>query len=550
MEMEVFVDVGELPSTAAEIYLTFDSDKLQVADNHSPFALGDFYTGNIVRNEVIGGDEVGFAVVSNASAFPTGQGIVARIRFIARAVGTAKVTFNADQAAWERGRFTFFTRLVAGEPEPRSFKEVINATITVKKTLAKIDEFKFQQFVQENPGRDIPLDDFVDVLEGVDKAQLRWAAQVEEVTGAVRTVEVGIDRLLEVRPFLPKTKNDTAKVTLRVSLEVGNSLAVDSAVISIVNPNTPIIQRLTEVRFRADSEESILLDGFVQDRDHDKAGLRWTIEGIPDELDIEGIDIDEQDLTKGIVRNEHRLTFRVPPDKQPKEETSFELKLTAVDADDNFDSGTLRVIVSPRPTVKLELALPTTVSFFKNEEHQIELDRHVQIDPPEARDQIEWEATGSEHINVSVEDKRLLVFSPEKDWTGMAEEAILAAIFEGKRIDEAAIQVSVSERPPDNVTPFPIAFVRNPVIKSEFKIVAILEDASELTATVEVVSEDEIPSQTISLKKIPSSRNIWLERYSSGARSLDGLKITVNVSGKDANGQDILPSTKTILFSP
>ena len=325
---------------------------------------------------------------------------------------------------------------------------------------------------------------------------------------------------------------------------------MDSAILRIVNPNTPVIQQLPEVRFRADSTESILLDGFIQDKDDDKAGLRWTIDGLPADLIIDGIDIDGRDTTQGVVRNEHRLTFRVPSDKQPSQETQFNLDLITTDADGNFDSGTLRVIVSPRPAAKLELTLPTTVSFFKNEKHQIELDRHVQIDPPEARNQIVWQATSSAHINVTVQDNRILVFSPEKDWIGPAEAVIAAAIFEGRKIEEVVIQVSVSDRPEEDITRFPIAFVRNPVIKSEFKVVAILEDASELTATVEVLSEDAIPSQTIALKRIPPSRNVWFAGYSSGTKSLDGLKIAVNISGKDASGQDIPPATKTIQLSP
>jgi hypothetical protein len=543
-EVEIVVDVGEQPSTAAEIYLTFEPDKLQIADLNSPFTRGDFYTGSVVRNKVLDGNQVGFAIVAVPSALPSGQGIVAQIQFIARAVGTTQITFNADEADWEQGRYTFFTRLDTNEPEPRSFANRIDATLTIRKTLVEIDKFALQQFVQENPGRTIFLDDFVTIAGGGDKTQLSWTAQIADASpGDPQIVAIGDTRILNVGAFLPKTKDGTAKLTLRVSLEVGETFALDSAVISIVNPNTPVIQQLPEVQFQAGSEAFILLDNFVLDNDNEKVDLGWLIESIPADLDIDGVD------NGGSVQPTHRLVFRLTAGKQVEANQSFDLKLTATDLDGNFDTSTLRVTVLPRPIVTLDLTkIPARLSIFKNEEHQLDLDRLVGIQPSDAAGQIVWEAIGSEHIQVIIEDNRFVIFTPQQDWVGPAETVAFTAMFESENVGESTISVTVSEIPTQDVITFPISLVRNPVIKGEFKVVAVLEGASELTATVREVGDTEISSKTVPLNPISTSQDVWIGTYSSGAKSLAGLKILVSVSGTDSNGQEISASTKTIQF--
>ena len=50
--LDVFADVGQTPSSAAEIYLSFKPDKLRIKDPVIPFDQGNFYTGNVALNKL------------------------------------------------------------------------------------------------------------------------------------------------------------------------------------------------------------------------------------------------------------------------------------------------------------------------------------------------------------------------------------------------------------------------------------------------------------------------------------------------------------------
>ena len=97
ISLEVFTDVGQIPSSAAEVYLSFEPNKLRIKNSVRPFDQGNFYTGNVALNTSINNHEVGFAVVSNALPFPKGEGVVAKIHFVGIDEGTAEIKFNVRQ---------------------------------------------------------------------------------------------------------------------------------------------------------------------------------------------------------------------------------------------------------------------------------------------------------------------------------------------------------------------------------------------------------------------------------------------------------------------
>ena len=545
ISLEVFVDVGQVPSSAAEIYLSFEPDKLRVKDPTIPFDQGDFHNGNVALNKSINNHEVGFAIVSNALPYPKGAGVIAKVRFVAVSEGTAEVKFNVKPEDWDRGKYTFFTQFNKGQAEPRSFKDVVGAKIQVKKTLLQIDKFGLQRFVYDNPGDNINLDDFAIVSGSEGKPILNWAIDAEDKFG--RPVEIdknGANQLI-IRPVLPKTREDEIKVALRLSLKVGESLAVDSTVIYVVNQDVPIIKAFPELRFRTGAEGIILLDNYVQDEDNKNAELRWEVEQLPVELKVAGVSLDKVDRSKGIVDNPPRLAFRTG--NPINSEQHFDINLKVTDPDGNYDTATMRIVVEPLPFVRIDLVMPSELTLLRNEEHKLELARYTDIEPKAAIDEIVWDVLPSEHIDVLVKNL-VVVLRPQQDWVGSAEKIVIRAIFEGKKIDESSINVTVFDLPEEQTRTFPIMLIRNPIVKNEFKVIAVLSDVSEMTAAFVIPEVPDVLPQTVSLKKIASSREVWFCRYSLSKPPIKGQKLIVSIVGKDTRNQNILPSTNVFEF--
>ena len=545
ISLEVFVDVGQVPSSAAEIYLSFEPDKLRVKDPAIPFDQGDFHNGNVALNKSINNHEVGFAIVSNALPYPKGTGVIAQIRFVAVAEGIAEVKFNVKPEDWDRGKYTFFTQFNKGQAEPKSFKDVVGAKIQVKKTLLQIDKFGLQRFVYDNPGDNINLDDFAIVSGSEGKPILNWAIDAEDKFG--RPVEIdknGANQLI-IRPVLPKTREDEIKVALRLSLKVGDSLAVDSTVIYVVNQDVPIIKVFPELRFRTGAEGIILLDNYVQDEDNKNAELRWEVEQLPVELKVAGVSLDKVDRSKGIVDNPPRLAFRTG--NPINSEQHFDINLKVTDPDGNYDTATMRIVVEPLPFVRIDLVMPSELTLLRNEEHKLELARYTDIEPKAAIDEIVWDVLPSEHIDVLVKNL-VVVLRPQQDWVGSAEKIVIRAIFEGKKIDESSINVTVFDLPEEQTRTFPIMLIRNPIVKNEFKVIAVLSDVSEMTAAFVIPEVPDVLPQTVSLKKIASSREVWFCRYSLSKPPIKGQKLIVSIVGKDTRNQNILPSTNVFEF--
>ena len=545
ISLEVFIDVGQVPSSAAEIYLSFEPDKLRVKDPTIPFDQGDFHNGNVALNKSINNHEVGFAIVSNALPYPKGTGVIAQIRFVAVAEGTAEVKFNVKPEDWDRGKYTFFTQFNKGQAEPKSFKDVVGAKIQVKKTLLQIDKFGLQRFVYDNPGDNINLDDFAIVSGSEGKPILNWAIDAEDKFG--RPVEIdknGANQLI-IRPVLPKTREDEIKVALRLSLKVGDSLAVDSTIIYVVNQDVPIIKAFPELRFRTGAEGIILLDNYVQDEDNKNAELRWEVEQLPVELKVAGVSLDKVDRSKGIVDNPPRLAFRTG--NPINSEQHFDINLKVTDPDGNYDTATMRIVVEPLPFVRIDLVMPSELTLLRNEEHKLELARYTDIEPKAAIDEIVWDVLPSEHIDVLVKNL-VVVLRPQQDWVGSAEKIVIRAIFEGKKIDESSINVTVFDLPEEQTRTFPIMLIRNPIVKNEFKVIAVLSDVSEMTAAFVIPDVPDVLPQTVSLKKIASSREVWFCRYSLSKPPIKGQKLIVSIVGKDTRNQNIPPSTNVFEF--
>lgn len=545
ISLEVFADVGQIPSSAAEIYLSFEPDKLRVKNPAIPFDQGDFYNGNVALNKSINNYEVGFAIVSNALPYPKGEGVIAKIRFVAIGEGTAEIKFNVEQEDWDRGKYTFFTQFNKGQAEPKSFKDVVGAKIQVKNTLLQIDKFGLQRFVYDHPGDNINLDDFAIVSGSEGKPILNWTVDAEDKFGRPIEIDKNAANQLIIRPVLPQTREDEVKVALRLSLKVGESLAVDSTVIYVVNQDVPIIKALPELRFRTGAEGIILLDNYVQDEDNKNAELKWEVGQLPVELKVSGVSLGKVDRSKGIVDNPPRLAFRTG--NPINSEQHFDISLKVTDPDGNYDTATMRIVVEPLPFVRIDLVMPSELTLLRNEEHKLELTRYTDIEPKAAIDEIVWDVSPSEHVDVLVKNL-VVVLRPQQDWVGSAEKIVIRAIFEGKKIDESSINVTVFDLPEEKNKTFPIMLIRNPIAKNEFKVIAVLSDVSEMTAAFVIPKVSDILPQTVNLKKIGSSRDVWFCRYSLSTPPSKGQKLIVSIVGKDTRNQNIPPSTNVFEF--
>ena len=540
IDLELFIDVGETPSAGVEVYLTYEPDKLRLVNQETPFVQGAFYTGTIVLNKIVSPTEVGFAVISNAAPYPKGRGVVAQIQFVGKGAGKTRVVFNRDpKAHWNKGRYTLFTQLKDGKPRLRSFKDLVDTDIEIKNTLVKIDRYDLQRFVSENPGKNIPLDKFVIVSGTEGRAKLNWVLNAEDSKGRPKQVELNVANQLIVGNLLPKSKGEVVKVDLRVSLKIGDSLAIDTATLWLDNKGIPVLIRFPQLKFRSGSEEILLLDNFVKDMDHKNAELGWTIEGMPVALVIGGVSINRLDKSKGIIDNPPRLTFRSlnPINSVQK----FKMFIVVTDPDGNFDRGELEVSIEPLPFVKLDLTLPITVSLIKNEEHHIDLSRYLDIQPQDVFNDIVWEALPSEHVAVIIKN-RILTLRPQRDWVGTSEKIKVIAKFENKKVEEAAITVSIFDLPTETTKTFPVMLIRNPVLRNEFKIISVLDNVANLTVGLTFPESPDLAPRTLMMKKIAQSRNIWMVSYQLNKLSEGGIKVVVTVIGQDNLNQNISPS--------
>jgi len=540
IDLELFIDVGETPSAGVEVYLTYEPDKLRLVNQETPFVQGSFYTGTIVLNKIVSPTEVGFAVISNAAPYPKGRGVVAQIQFVGKGAGKTRVVLNRDpKAHWNKGRYTLFTQLKDGRPRLRSFKDLVDTDIEIKNTLVKIDRYDLQRFVSENPGKNIPLDKFVIVSGTEGRPKLNWVLNAEDSKGRPKQVELNVANQLIVGNLLPKSKGEVVKVDLRVSLKIGDSLAIDTATLWLDNKGIPVLIRFPQLKFRSGSEEILLLDNFVKDMDHKNAELSWTIEGMPAALVIGGISINRLDKSKGIIDNPPRLTFRSlnPINSVQK----FKMFIVVTDPDGNFDRGELEVSVEPLPFVKLDLTLPITVSLIKNEEHHIDLSRYLDIQPQDVFDDIVWEALPSEHVAVIIKN-RILTLRPQRDWVGTSEKIKVIAKFENKKVEEAAITVSIFDLPTETTKTFPVMLIRNPVLRNEFKIISVLDNVANLTVGLTFPESPDLAPRTLMMKKIAQSRNIWMVSYQLNKLSEGGVRVVATVIGQDNLNQNISPS--------
>ena len=465
---------------------------------------------------------------------------MAKIQFVGRGAGKTRVVFNRDpKVHWNKGRYTLFTQLKDGKPRLRSFKDLVDTDIEIKNTLVKIDRYDLQRFVSENPGKNIPLDKFVIVSGTEGRPKLNWVLNAEDSKGRPKQVELNVANQLIVGNLLPKSKGEVVKVDLRVSLKIGDSLAIDTATLWLNNKGIPVLIRFPQLKFRSGSEEILLLDNFVKDIDHKNAELSWTIEGMPVALVIGGVSINRLDKSKGIVDNPPRLTFRSlnPINSVQK----FKMFIVVTDPDGNFDRGELEVSVEPLPFVKLDLTLPITVSLIKNEEHHIDLSRYLDIQPQDVFNDIVWEALPSEHVAVIIKN-RILTLRPQRDWVGTSEKIKVIAKFENKKVEEAAITVSIFDLPTETTKTFPVMLVRNPVLRNEFKIISVLDNVANLTVGLTFPESPDLAPRTLMMKKIAQSRNIWMVNYQLNKLSEGGVKVVATVIGQDNLNQNIPPS--------
>jgi hypothetical protein len=116
------------------------------------------------------------------------------------------------------------------------------------------------------------------------------------------------------------------------------------------------------------------------------------------------------------------------------------------------------------------------------------------------------------------------------------------AKFENKKVEEAAITVSIFDLPTETTKTFPVMLIRNPVLRNEFKIISVLDNVANLTVGLTFPESPDLAPRTLMMKKIAQSRNIWMVSYQLNKLSEGGVRVVATVIGQDNLNQNISPS--------
>ena len=119
------------------------------------------------------------------------------------------------------------------------------------------------------------------------------------------------------------------------------------------------------------------------------------------------------------------------------------------------------------------------------------------------------------------------------------------AKFEDKKVDEASMTVSIFDLPEEATKTFPVILVRNPIIRTEFKIVSVLDNVADLTVGLTFPESPDLKPKTLTMGKIAQSRNVWVVNYEMEKLPVGGVKIVASVIGRDNLNQNITPSAGT-----
>ncbi len=250
----------------------------------------------------------------------------------------------------------------------------------------------------------IKLDDYVKDADH-KKEELSWEVSVkhqgkEPETG---TLDIQIDDKRTASIVIPDSLwNGSVIATFTVTDPDGASIKQDvTFTVTSIN-DVPVFKKIPDQAIEEKNEfESIALDDFLFDADHDLSLLKITVSG-------------EKDL-KVSVSNSREVTVKTPNELWNGSET---LTFTATDPEGAKASVSAKFTVKSinDPPVMKDIASQTIKE--KQTFKTFTLDDFVN-DPDHEKSKLKWEVTGAKDLKVSVNSSRLVtVTAPNPNWNG------------------------------------------------------------------------------------------------------------------------------------
>jgi len=524
--IDVVMNVEDNKTNAVEVYITFASTHLQIADANpaksqiQPFQKKEFYKdGTEILNSVKGNQlSYSIGIVNREARLPTGRAVVATASFIAKRVGSTRLEFDAEEDDWKAGKYTFFTIVQGSDVLPRSFKNIVNADINI--TEAKpiiLENIPDVTLIEDTPNSDIDLDDYLTLNVG-KKEQLTWNFRGNF------NIEVKVDRSTRRLTLTPKHNwKGTEDITVTAT-NPSNAFASDTFIATVqLDPADPIIGNLPPVTFESDSsDKSIDLDLYVADKDTPTSDITW------EARNNVNVNVEIDTIT-------HVITFT-----SKKGWTGTEvLVFIAIDPEKNDDMQTMTVTVTPGAggtSFRLE-QLPD-VEFGQGETYQLYLDDYVK-DSKFPKSDIGWKVDGNQNVKVEIDNlSHIATFSnTQAGWMGNEE-----ITFTASAPDETSTSqnITVTIREPV-VKYFTVAIIPSPIQPDYINVVVVAKEGtqiSSLKATWNITKPVDIPMKQI-------VHRIWRGIYLIPADA--GGTATIEVSGTDATNNILTTESKMFI---
>jgi len=408
IEVELWVDSENQPLSGAAVFLSFDSDYLQLVEEDraeqggfQPFAPGRFLAnGEIFRNYLLDeedpaasatGIQLDYSVVRAADQ---GEGPIATFRLRALAPAPEMLVRIDESGARE-------TRFFLPDGDQRSFRFITPLRLTVQGiTISGLPE---RLVLPRGGTREFALNDYIfDPI--YDKDEIVWTLSP---VGALTS-----EHDLESNALFLRAPDDASVWEQLVLTATNPAGQTTSDTLEIFVNTAPIFSAIDALILSEDTNYALALDALINDQDTSFDLLQWTFTAPPElvfTLDAES------------------RVAQITPQANWHGETSATLI-----ARDNFDfADTMQVHISIAPIndPPYLLQAPNMRLTRGRSDNSLRLDE-LFADIEDASDALTLSWIGNEQVLLAVEDGRLVVTAPPQ-WTGSEEITLVVEDSQG-----------------------------------------------------------------------------------------------------------------------
>ncbi|MGY8825211.1 MAG: Ig-like domain-containing protein [Candidatus Latescibacterota bacterium] len=408
IEVELWIDSENQPLSGAAVFLSFDSDYLQLVDEDrteqggfQPFAPGGFLAnGEIFRNYLLDEDDPAASATgiqldySIVRASDQGEGPIATFRLRALAPAPEMLVRIDESGARE-------TRFFLPDGDQRSFRFIKPLRLTVQGiTISGLPE----RLVLPRGGRhEFALNDYIfDPIYGKD--EIIWNLS------PIGSLASEHDQ--ESNSLFLRAPDDTSVWEQLILTATNPAGQTTSDTLEIFVNTAPIFSTIDALILSEDSNYSLALDALVDDQDTSFDLLEWTFT-VPPELTI--------------TLDAKSRAAQITPQANWYGETSATLI-----ARDNFDfADTMQVQISIAPIndPPYLLQAPNVRLTRGRSDNSLRLD-DLFADIEDAGDALKLSWIGNEQVILAIEGGRLVV-TAAPEWTGSEEITLVVEDSQG-----------------------------------------------------------------------------------------------------------------------